>query len=341
MRGKELLQNIVEVDNDLILESEKAFHRKKKKIHVKRWITVAACLCFCLCSTVPVLAATGNELAYEVLYSISPAIAQKLKPVNVSCEDNGIEMTVVAAEVDGNKATILVSMRDNIGERLDETTDFFDSFSIHTPYDQSGGCSLVSYDDEKKTATFMLTIEQMNRVLIPGDKITFSVSQLLSEKEHSNFKLTQIDTENVRSITEFVTKPDVRGGSGANFDSVDLDNLLFMKSDEVNAINLKNGVTLTGYGIVDGKFHIQLRFDDILHTDNHGYVYLKAQDGKTINCESNFAFWDDNHVNSYEEYVFPISSNELANNEIWGEFWTCNNAPVNGNWQITFPIVDK
>ena len=89
-------------------------------------------------------------------------------------------------------------------------------------------------------------------------------------------KLTQIDTENVRSITEFVTKPDVRGGSGANFDSVDLDNLLFMKSDEVNAINLKNGVTLTGYGIVDGKFHIQLRFDDILHTDNHGYVYLKA-----------------------------------------------------------------
>ena len=153
-------------------------------------------------------------------------------------------------------------------------------------------------------------------------------------------KLTQIDTENVRSITEFVTKPDVRGGSGANFDSVDLDNLLFMKSDEVNAINLKNGVTLTGYGIVDGKLHIQLRFDDILNTDNHGYVYLKAQDGKTLNCESNFAFWDDNHVNSYEEYVFPISVNELADYEIWGEFWTCNNGPVEGNWQITFPIVD-
>ncbi len=161
----------------------------------------------CFCSAVPVLAATGNELAYEVLYSISPVIAQKLKPVNASCEDNGIEMTVVAAEVDGNKATILVSMRDNIGERLDETTDFFDSYSIHTPYDQRGGCTLLSYDDDTKTATFMLTIEQMNRVLIPGDKITFSVSQLLSKKEHSNFKLTQIDTENVQSITELVTTP--------------------------------------------------------------------------------------------------------------------------------------
>ena len=338
MRGKELLQGMTEVDNDLILESERAFHQKKKTIHVKRWIAIAACLCLCFCSAVPALAATGNDLAYEVLYSISPSIAQKLKPVNVSCEDNGIEMTVVAAEVDGEKATILVSMRDNNGKRLDETTDLFDSYSIHTPYDQSGGCSLVGYDDYANTATFMLTIEQMNHMLIPGDKITFSVSQLLSKKEHSNFKLTQINTADVLSITEFVTNPDVRGGGGINIKSVDWDNLLLMKPDEANAIGLTNGVTLTGYGIVDGKLHIQLRYNDILNTDNHGYVYLKTQDDKVIICENNFAFWDESHVDSYEEYVFSISSEEVSNYEIWGEFWTCNNGPIKGSWQVTFPM---
>ena len=36
MRGKELLQNIAEVDNDLILESENDFQRKKKTIHIKK-----------------------------------------------------------------------------------------------------------------------------------------------------------------------------------------------------------------------------------------------------------------------------------------------------------------
>ena len=334
MRGKELLQGIVEVDNELILESENAFHQKKKTIHVKRWIAIAACLCLCFCLTVPALAATGNELAYEVLYSISPSIAQKLKPVNASCEDNGIEMTVVAAEVDGEKATILVSMRDNTGNRLDETTDLFDSYSIHTPYDQSCGCSIVSYDEDTKTATFMLTIEQMDHILIPGDKITFSVSQLLSKKEHSNFKLTQINTENVHSITEFATNPDIRGRGG-------IDNMLFMKPDEANAISLTNGVTLTGYGIVDGKLHVQLRYNDILNTDNHGYIYLKTQDDKVIDSESNFAFWDVSHVNSYEEYVFSISYEELADYEIWGEFWTCNNGPIKGHWQVTFPMVGK
>ncbi len=337
MRGNELLQNIAEVDNDLILESENAFYWEKKTIHVKRWIAVAACLCLCFCFTVPALAAAGNEPAYEVLYSISPSIAQKLKPVNVSCEDNCIVMTVVAAEVDGDKAAILVSMHDNTGERLDETTDLFDSYSIHTPYDQSGGCSLVSYDDDTNTATFMLTVEQMDHMLIPGDKITFSVSKLLSKKEHSCFKLTQINTKDVHSITELVTDPDVRGG----IESVGCDDLLPMKPDEANAIGLTDGAALTGYGIVEGKLHIQLRYNDILNTDNHGDIYLKTQDDKVIVCENNFAFWDESHVNSYEEYVFSISAEELADYEIWGEFWTCNNGPIKGNWQVTFPMVSK
>ena len=35
-------------------------------------------------------------------------------------------------------AQILVSMRDMMASRLDETTDLFDSYSIHTPYDQTG-----------------------------------------------------------------------------------------------------------------------------------------------------------------------------------------------------------
>lgn len=301
-------------------------------------IAACLCLCLCLCGTVPILAFAGNDFAHELLYSISPSIAQKLKPINVSCEDNGIEMTVVAAEVNGEKTTILLSMHDKIAKRLDETTDLFDSYSICTPYDQSGGCSLVSYDAGTNTATFMLTIEQTDHILLPGDKITFSVNQLLSKKEHNNFKIEKIDTNNVYSITEFLEEPDIRGGSDSESESIDGDNMLFIKPDEANAIILKKGVAVTGYGIVEGKLHIQVRFSDILNTDNHGYVYLKNEDGKVVNCQSSVAFWDQSHVNSYEEFVFEVSAEELVNYEIWGEFWTCNNAPIEGEWQVTFPV---
>ena len=49
--------------------------------------------------------------------------------------------------------------------------------------------------------------------------------------------------------------------------------MLFIKPDEANAIILKKGVAVTGYGIVEGKLHIQVRFSDILNTDNHGCVF--------------------------------------------------------------------
>lgn len=186
--------------------------------------------------------------------------------------------------------------------------------------------------------TFMLTIEQTDHILLPGDKITFSVNQLLSKKEHNNFKIEKIDTNNVYSITEFLEEPDIRGGSDSESESIDGDNMLFIKPDEANAIILKKGVAVTGYGIVEGKLHIQVRFSDILNTDNHGYVYLKNEDGKVVNCQSSVAFWDQSHVNSYEEFVFEVSAEELVNYEIWGEFWTCNNAPIEGEWQVTFPV---
>ena len=88
----------------------------------------AACFCLCFCFSVPALAATGIDPAYEMLYSISPYIAQKLKPVNESCIDNGIEMKVVAAEIYNEKAEILISLRDTIDSRIDNTTDLSDSY---------------------------------------------------------------------------------------------------------------------------------------------------------------------------------------------------------------------
>ena len=95
---------------------------------------------------------------------------------------------------------------------------------------------------------------------------------------------------------------------------------------------------LTGTGLVDGKLHIQVKYDDILNTDNHGYAYLKNSSGKIINYNYSVAFWADNKADSYEEYVFDIDYDELAGCEVMGEFWTCNNAPVQGSWQVTFPI---
>lgn len=340
MTGKELLYHMSELDADLIGEAETAFSRRKAVPHVRKWLAVAACICLCLSLSVPALAAAGNESAYEMLYSIAPGVAQKLKPVQVACEDQGIEMRVVAAQVENETAQILVSMRDTAGSRLDETTDLFDSYSIHTPYDQTGSCELVDFNSDTRTVTFLLTIEQMKHVLIPGDKITFSVKELLTGKTHSEERLTQIDTANLSEITDFIENLDIRGYGSATEEAVDEKEPQLMMSDESNSMKLENGVTLSGYGLVDGKLHVQVRYADILNTDNHGDIYLKSNSGEILNCEKSISFWDESGVDSYEEYIFLVTAEEISNYEVWGEFWTGGEL-IEGDWQVTFPITEE
>ena len=310
-------------------------------LHFKKWLATAACICICFCGTVPVLAAADIHFAYELLYAISPSTAQKLKPVHASCEDKGIRMEVVAANIEDSMATIYISMQDTQGDRLDETADLFDSYSIHTPYSQTGSCSFVGYDTETKTALFMITLEQLNDVLIPGDKITFSVSKLLSKKEYTHTAITEVDLSQIPFIESFVTNPDIRGWGGTNLTSLDKSRLLLIAPQNTTTIALEDGVTLTGYGIVDDKLHIQIQYDNILETDNHGDVYLKNVDGDILHCAYNIAFWDSTKTNSYEEYIFPVSAEELKKYELWGEFWTCNEGPIEGNWQVTIPLAEN
>ena len=93
----------------------------------------------------------------------------------MSCEDNGIKFEVISAYVEGNEAKIFISVQDIDGDRIDETTDLFDNFSINTPFDCSSSCENISYDTETKTATFLISISQWNEKDIIGEKITFCV----------------------------------------------------------------------------------------------------------------------------------------------------------------------
>lgn len=337
MKIEDLYNGISGIRPDYLEEADS--YKMRKTIRWKKWVAAAACICVCCGSAVPVLAA-NNRIAYELLYTISPLIAQKLKPVNISCEDNGIKMEVIAANVEDNKADILMSVQDVEGGRLDETTDLFDSYSIHTPYDQSGGCFLVEYDEEAATAIFKLEIEQMNQALIPGDKITFSVGEILYGKRHSISELKEIDLKNLPIINDYKDNPDIRGGSIIDPDSPDLEVMRLMEPNEEAAIVLEEGVTLTGYGILDNSLHVQVRYSDILETDNHGWIYLKNKNGEIDYGQNNVAFWADNETDSYEEYVFNIPVDDLNSYEIWGEFWTCNGGSIKGDWQVTFPLAD-
>ena len=69
-------------------------------------------------------------------------------------EDNGIKIEVISAYVESGEAKILISVQDLEEDRIDETTDLFDSFSINTSFDCSSSCENISMMQRRKQPFF-------------------------------------------------------------------------------------------------------------------------------------------------------------------------------------------
>lgn len=311
--------------------------RPSRRLRVPALALVAACLCLVL--AVPALAAV-SEGAYSLLYSISPATAQFFRPVNLVDEDKGIQMEVVSAYIHENVAEVYIALRDLTGERVDETTDLFDSYSIRRPFDSEAGCRLAYYDQENRAAYFLLQIEEWGKRSIEGDKITFTVREFLSGKQVYEDLEIPMDLSMVTQ-GEQVQAENIVGGGGDGYAALAEGQTpaILKPGDTWDGFHVE-GIGLTGIGYVDGKLHIQTAVENYLYNDNHGYFYLKAPDGTQERCSYSISFFDHDEGEGrvqYNEYVFDIPQEKLSQYTLYGNFVTCNQK-TQGDWSVTFPL---
>ncbi len=316
--------------------AEAAMPPAKKPVRLRRAVVIALAAALCLMLALPALAA--NDASYELMYALAPALAQRLKPVQLSCEDGGIEMEIVAAAAEGDTAEAYIALRDLTGNRIDETTDLFDSWSFHTPFDSSGTCELESYDEATRTALFYVRMSTMSGEDIrPEDgKITFSVRRFLSHKKAAEGVDLSPVISAMPDTPETQTEMQLRGGGGPGNGFSETLIPCLVPADEPLLIPA-DGAAVTGAGYVDGRLHIQVYYEDILHTDNHGFVYYIGADGETVYSDLSLSLWDEAQTGSYEEYIFDLPAEALDNVAFYGDFYTCCHL-TEGNWQVTFPL---
>lgn len=112
-------------------------HPDRHRLPLRR-LAAAAAVAAVLLAT-PALA-VRSETGYAVLYRIAPAVAQFFQPIQEACTDSGITMEVAAVRVEGDTAQAYIVLS---GGPVDATTDLFDSWSFHLPFDQTGRCERV------------------------------------------------------------------------------------------------------------------------------------------------------------------------------------------------------
>ena len=314
------------------IKDAKSFTVKSIKKSLGKAASLAAAILLCFTLSISALAATVDPV-YQALFNISPGVAQTLKPVKLSCENQGIRMEVLSAAIYENEAVINISLQDLTDNRIDETTDLFDSYSINRPFDSAASCTFVSFDEGTGMATFLIHISQLDNEKIEGDKITFSFTEFLSQKNTFDGILSELDLSKVTAAKETQRPKSIRGGGGMGFVNYETDCLVPIVGGILSPVD---GVTITNAGFIDNKLHIQIYFEDILSYDNHGYIDLLDEAGNKAEYYS-ISFWDDEKVGSYDEIVYDISPEDIESYQAYGYFVTCKNR-TKGNWQVTFPL---
>lgn len=324
MKTENLIDAIGMIDEKYVVEA----HQPPIRHSMKKFAITAAAL-LCVAVPLPAMTAFGSDVAYNLLYMAMPSVAQTFKPVQRSCEDNRVRMEVISASIEGDKASFYISMQ---GDMIDETTDLFDSYSIRCPFDSVGHVSFSEFDESTNTAYFMVNIETMNGEKIPKGKVTFSVRELIFDKHEFEGAIDGIDLSEVPKNPPTIENINFRGGSE------DYESITDILAPSSPLANIMDGISVTGIGYIDGELHVQTYYEDILKTDNHGYVYLIDKNNRRISADfADISFWDDGRKGSYDEKVFDIDYSDLENYSLYGKFWT-SNGYKSGDWEVTFKM---
>ena len=140
--SEKLVNKVKNFSNEEIIKKDK----KIKNIMLKP--AIAIMILVMVFFSMPVLASNIPSI-YNLMYLVSPKIAQYFIPIQKSCENQGIKMEIISINIHENEAQIYITMQDLIGDRIDETTDLNDSYSINRAFKCSiGHCEMIGFDNE-------------------------------------------------------------------------------------------------------------------------------------------------------------------------------------------------
>ena len=279
-------------------------HRARKPLKII--LAVAAALA-CVSTAV----AANQEADLRVLYQIAPGMAEYLQPVGQVCEDRGVKLEVVSADVEGSTAKVYLSLTDTTGSLFgDAAPDLYDSWHLDYPRwgraaPLSCGCSTVDYDPSTHTATYFLQIDDLGGDIPAG-----------ATENHDINGLSASDI----SMYEDVHDYDFLVPQGTLWQS-------------------ENGIcALIAAGWRNGELHLHYRTDGSLSLDNHAdFSTLHLADGTELMCDYTVTYKDFDNDTDYTEYVFPMAYEDVAGCTLTGDIYTASEM-MNGRWAVSFRL---
>lgn len=327
------------------------------KTRFRPLIAIAAVLVLIFVAT-PVMA-ERIPLVNDLLYTISPELAEKLAPVQLSASANGITMEVVAAKVTDEAVEFVVKIQ---GEALaNKSVAPILTVKDHHGYSDTRGESLNDYEgyqeDQKKGICYYrytFTYHDGTPVTkILRDNITVKLGgvELRNFGQEDGVEVPVIFTDyelmtvnHDRALFDYGFSHFGMGyGDDAYADIRDREEYVLMTPSE-SVYDVTDKLALTGAVYIDGKLHVQMAATDRIVGNklewDYWHPYFVDDQGNEIQelYYNSFGIEDGSHEIQYTECVYDIPEAELENYTMLVKLMDFD--VITAHCQVTFRISD-
>jgi len=338
-----------ELEETILKKTEKG---REKKIggfvfSSKKLLLTAAVVCLLLTGSITAFAAASPAF-YDWIYSVNPKWAALLYPVNLTAEDQGIKVEVLYAANDAYNTMVYFTVQDMTGEnRIDESLDLCDAYHIEGP--SAFNVRLLSFDE--KTNTAFCVMRGFGTAKLSNKLSFFQLTKMMNNKKTYDWYDTGISLQEL--VAEEAENLPVSEFTYIGGDEVSEDGLSVLKPD-VMKISLGDDidfVTISNVGFVDGKLHIQTKWEKSY--DNHGYLLLldkseAAMDEEKALSYDNYYFKTEEDAKNCEkdmfahhiEFIYDIKDwKELEKYRLWASLVE-DGRLIEGKWDVNFRFDD-
>lgn len=354
---KNALNDVNTPKYDIASEIDKNRSAKKSPSFKRHLVTTVVSL---LLLTFTVGASAAMVSGFKYLVSIiGEENANLVTPVELSDEDQGIKMEVVAAGRFDNMLKVYVTLQDLTGERITEDVRIWeDSLKgmvtgiNRSPSKGMGittiGNKLIDYDKQNKKATMLYEMRSGDK--LEGEKLILKINKILyNTKEVWNYKIEK-DLTNADSNPAIYYVPKEQLFKNQLIDKFGEDDSVPVLKEQDEKIEFPETQTfkISAMGMIDDKLHVQVWRDKDSDESSFFSPYLNLKDsvGEYKNSDLQFSFdIEEGSVKSetdnpgYSEYVFDVGEDEIEQYELLANI--SESDVINGNWEVKFNSEDS